>query len=148
MLRCIHDGLVLIEACIEQYRHASLSMECTDQGMISRGDILINTLQSSRTIHMGYRWNFRMPLGLDRKDFFHERHRFVQFKPIANIFGEDGRRKRPEALAALDFGVEQFFGILATGICDDTIDRMSRTCSSKQMSLTKNKTIVFVEMLS
>ena len=35
------------------------------------------------------------------------------------MFGEDGRRKRPEALAAFDFGVEQFFGILATGISDD-----------------------------
>ena len=35
------------------------------------------------------------------------------------MFGEDGRRKRPEALAALDFGVEQFFGILAARISDD-----------------------------
>ena len=82
---------------------------------------------------MGYRWDLRMPLGFDRKDLFHERHRFVQFKPIAHMFGEDGRRKRPEALAALDFGVEQFFGILATGISDDARGRRALAAQTQRV---------------
>ena len=106
MLRRIHDRFIFIEARVQQNRHAGLGMKRADQGMISRSHILVHALQSSRTIHMGYRWDLSMTLGFDRKDLFHERHRFVQFKPIADVLGEDGWRKRPEALAAFDFGVE------------------------------------------
>ena len=87
MFRGVNNGFVLVKARVEQDGHASFGMEGADERVVPRGNILVNALQPSGPIDVGYRWDFGVPFDSDREYFFHKGNWFIQFKPIANVLG-------------------------------------------------------------
>src|ERR1700733_355478 len=117
--RRLDDGLILIERCVQQHRHACYFLELVNQLPISRIHFALHSLEPPGPVAVRHR---RDPLALPWLDLVchhHEWRGIVHLEIIAHLLRKNRRTERPERLTILDTAVENLFHILAARVRKD-----------------------------
>src|SRR3954467_8878273 len=86
-----HDGLVLVEAGVENEPDARLPLELADEGVITRIGLRAHRLQPARAVRMRDGGNPRALLRTDLVDEQHERRGLAALEILPHALLEDAR---------------------------------------------------------